>query len=97
MGDIKTYRDSSNRLCFDLFRIPAVDYPNTCKLITDAFSLSPAVPSFGAGLDAVFMDFRDASRTVEFAWDNWSGFIVTAKDSGSESLVLEIAEWFRAH
>lgn len=41
----------------------------------------------------MFRDYSDGERTVGLEWDIWSGFIVVAKDSESETLVRQIAEY----
>ncbi len=46
-------------------------------------------------LDVAFMDYRRNEQLVELAWDNWSGFIVTAKTTDSQPLVREIASWLQ--
>ena len=93
MADVRLSRDASGRLFFDLFQVSAADYPDVCKAVAVAFSLSPSPTSFAAGLDAVAMDYRRGDQVVELAWDNWSGFIVTGKTSGSDPLVGDIARW----
>ena len=93
MPETRYYRDSSERLTFEMFRIPAEDYAVLCKAVVAAFSLTPDWTSFGAGLDQVFLDVRRGEHVVELAWDIWSGFTVVAKTTDSESLVREIADW----
>ncbi|MEW4571035.1 hypothetical protein AB1L88_24465 [Tautonia sp. JC769] len=80
-------------MSFDLFGVSAADYPDVCKAVATAFSLSPSPAAFGAGFEAIAMDFQRAGQVVELAWDNWSGFIVTSKAGDSDALVVEIAEW----
>jgi len=93
MADNRFCRDASDRLSFEMFRVPASNYAAVCAAVAAAFPLSPDVRSFDAVEDAVSMDFRCGQQVVELAWDNWSGFIVTAKTADSESLVREIADW----
>ena len=86
-------RDSTERLVFEMFRVPSAHHPTLCKEVATAFSLVPDYATFGAGLDQVFQDYRRGEQLVEMAWDNWTGFVVVAKTTGSESLVREIGEW----
>jgi len=93
MPDNCFYRDASERLTFEMFGVPASEYPALCKAVVVASSLTPDHASFGAGLDSIFMDYRRGEQAVEMAWDIWSGFVVVAKSSASETLVHEIAGW----
>ncbi len=93
MPDHHFRRDSSERLAFEMSRVPAADYPGLCKAVVTAFGLTPDYESLAAGLDAIVMDHRRGEQVVEMAWDNWSGFVVVAKSTGSEPLVREIAAW----
>jgi hypothetical protein len=47
-------------------------------------------------LDQVFGEFRRGEQIVELAWDNWSGFIVTAQNSEAGPLVREIGAFLEA-
>ncbi len=58
MTDVHLSRVTSGRLFFDLFQVSAADYPDLCKAVAVAFSLSPSPTSFAAGLDAVAVDYR---------------------------------------
>ena len=93
MSDHRFWRDASERLTFGVDRVPAVDYPALCKAVAVAFDLAPNHSSFCAGLDVIFMDYQRGERLVGMEWDNWTGFTVIAKTTGSEELVREIAEW----
>jgi hypothetical protein len=93
MPDNRFWRDSSERLTFELSRVSAADYPEVCKAVVTAFGLVPDYESFAAGLDVVFMDYRRGEQVVEMAWDNWTGFTVVAKSTNSEPLVREMAAW----
>ncbi|MEX0794796.1 MAG: hypothetical protein WD045_16780 [Pirellulaceae bacterium] len=87
----KFYRDASNRLTYDIHEIEADRYPQLCNDLATTFDLKPA-SELVVGLDEMFWDFTNGLHTIEFGWDIWSGFFITAKDSGSESLVRQIAE-----
>lgn len=87
-------RDASERLAVEIFDIPMEMYPSLCQEIALAFGLSHDGKLVTNGVDVAFMDFRSDLGAVEMAWDNWSGFIVTAKARESEPLIQQISEWF---
>jgi hypothetical protein len=93
MPDNRFWRDASERLAFEMFRVPAADYPELSNAVANFFDLTPNFESFAAGLDAVFMEYRRTDKVIEMAWDNWTGFMVVAKTPDSEPLVREIAAW----
>jgi len=86
------HRDASNRLTFDIYKVESERYPRLCKELATTFDLKPA-SELVVGLDEMFRDYSDGERTVGLEWDIWSGFIVVAKDSESEPLVRQIAEY----
>ncbi|EGF28968.1 hypothetical protein RBWH47_02625 [Rhodopirellula baltica WH47] len=85
-------RDASNRLCFEMFDVDSMDYPAFAARVVARFDLIPAGDLI-AGLDEVFRDYTDGNCTVGLEWDNWSGFIVTAKSPNAEPLVTSIGEF----
>lgn len=94
MPDNQFGRDASQRLTFEMFRAPGDSYPAVCAEIVSAFQLLPGGELVvGLGLDQMFWDYRRGEQVVELAWDNWSGFIVTAKNSTAESLVQDIGNY----
>ena len=98
MPDNDFYRDGSNRLTFEMFRIPANDYPELCGAIVEEFHLSSGGPFVTNGADVLLSDFRSGEQIVGLDWDIWSGFIVTAKTVESEPLVRAIGAWLlRSH
>jgi hypothetical protein len=94
MSDPAVSRDTSGRLAVELFDIPMEMYPSLCHEIALAFGLSLDCSPVANSVDVVLTDFRSDFGSVEMAWDNWSGFIVTAKGLESEPLVRRIYEWF---
>ncbi|MBL8818553.1 MAG: hypothetical protein JNL58_21170 [Planctomyces sp.] len=86
-------RDASGRLAVEVFDIPIELFPSMCREIAMAFELSRDCNLVTNGVDVVFMDFNSEAGSIEMAWDNWSGFIVTAKSRESEPLVQRISEW----
>ena len=86
-------RDASGRLAVDVFDIPMEMYPSLCREIAFEFGLIHDGKLITNSADVAFMDFRSDQGTVEMAWDNWSGFIVTAKSPESEPLIRRISDW----
>ena len=87
-------RDASGRLAVEIFNIPMEMYSSLCQDIALAFGLSHDGVLVTNAVDVAFMDFKSDLATVEMAWDNWSGFVVTAKSGESEPLIQRISEWF---
>jgi hypothetical protein len=86
-------RDASGRLTFEMFQIPADSYGAVCSTLINTFRLVPETALVTNGFDIVFQDYRRGEEVVGLEWDNWSGFIVTAKTTASESLVQDIGRW----
>lgn len=82
-------RDASNRLCFEMFEVDALDYPKFAARVVEHFNLTPS-SELVVGLDEMFRDFTDGACTVGLEWDNWSGFIIVAKTPSAEPLVEAI-------
>lgn len=95
MLDNQFSRDASSRLTFEMFRVPCTSYPTICTEISAAFGLTRSTP-FSAGLDVVFQDYQRGEASVGLAWDNWTGFMVFAKNSVAEQLVQQIATYLLA-
>lgn len=93
MPDNQFWRDASGRLIFEMFRVSADSYRTICGAVAAAFHLSPHGSLVTNGWDIVFQDYRHGEQVVGLEWDNWTGFVVVAKNSASESLVREIAAW----
>jgi hypothetical protein len=84
------FRDASNRLTHDRADIRSPSYPEMCRRVADHFNLKPS-SELVIGLDQMFWDFTNGTSTVEFAWDNWLCFTITAKEPDAEPLVRQIA------
>lgn len=93
MPDNSFHRDASGRLTFEMFSVPAGNYPAVCSDLVGALQLVPVGSLVSDFLSTVFQDYERGSQVVGLEWDNWSGFIVVAKTVESESLVQAIAEW----
>lgn len=86
------HRDASNRLTYEVFDLESSWYAATCNRIANRFGLSPAGELI-VGLDEMFRDYTDGQYVIGLEWDNWSGFIVVAKNADAEDLVRSIAEY----
>ena len=82
----KFARDASNRLCYEVFDLDASDFPQVVSRIVNQFNLE-STSDLVVGVDQLFCCYSDGERSVELAWDNWSGFFVTANSSDAEELV----------
>jgi hypothetical protein len=87
---VNEHRDASNRLTFDFDRIEARSYSKVTKAVANQFNLEPA-NKLTQGLDEIFQDYKSGEFVVGLEWDNWSGYIVNAKNTKSEPLAKEIA------
>ena len=95
MPDNQFRRDGSERLTFEMFRVPALEYPAVCAAVVRAFGLVQHT-ELVVGPDQLLWDFRRGEQIVGLEWDNWSGFIVTAKNPEAEPLVREIGAFLEA-
>ena len=86
------HHDASNRLTYEVFDLDSSRYAMTCDRIVNKFGLSPAGELI-VGLDEMFRDYADGPNVIGLEWDNWSGFIVVAKNADAETLVRSIAEF----
>jgi len=92
MSGIQFWRDSSQRLSFDLSHISAADYPAICKAVVSEFVLAQE-SELVVGLDQMFWGYRRGEQIIGLDWDIWMGFMVVAKTTASEPLVQDIAKW----
>ena len=92
MPDNLLQRDASGRLTFEMFRLPADEYPAASASVAKEFGLAQRT-SLVIGLDVMFQDYQRGEQLVGLEWDIWSGFMVVAKNPASESLVRDIAVW----
>lgn len=86
------HRDASNRLAYEIFDLNSDAYAKVCNDIVRQFDLSPA-SELVTGLDEISRDYSDGRGVVGLEWDNWSGFIVVAKNFEAEALVRSIAQF----
>ena len=89
---MKGHRDASDRLTFDFDKIAADSYRKVTHSVVKHFHLEPA-NEITEGLDEIFQDYRRGGLVVGLEWDNWSGYIVCSKNTTSDNLATEIAEF----
>ena len=89
------HRDASERLTFDFDKIESAMYSKVTKAIVSKFNLEVASAKT-QGIDEIFQDFKHENNIVGLEWDNWSGYIVNAKNKSAEPLVTEIANYVSA-
>lgn len=89
-------RDSSDRLTIDFQRIEINMYQKITTELTSKFNLE-ASGAQTVGVDEIFQSFKKGDDLIGLEWDNWSGYIVTAKTKSAEQLVREIAGYINAN
>lgn len=92
----KFHRDGSNRKTYEVFDLPGEAYVATVESIVKRFALELSEPPISNFVDVIFCGFCRGEAAVQLAWDNWSGFIVTAMNSQAELLVEQIAEFMES-
>jgi hypothetical protein len=88
------FRDASGRLTVGLDNFPSIIFWWIKRGIAKKFSLKKA----GERVETVnekFQSYSGENGSVSVGWDNWSGLTVTALNSDSESLVLNIGEYLK--
>jgi hypothetical protein len=95
MADTLFSRDASNRLAFEMSRLPADRFAAICRAVAATFRLSQESEPVTNVCDLVVRGYRRGEQVIELAWDNWTGFSVCAKTPESEPLVLEIGAWLQ--
>jgi len=73
----KYHRDSSDRLCFEMLDVDAIDYPKYVSRIVERFELKPN-SELVIGRDQLIGGYSDGENSIGLDWDNWSGFFVTS-------------------
>lgn len=85
------HRDASDRLTINFDRIKSSKYEAVTKLVVSRFGLEEADQKT-ISLNEVFQDFKKGEAIIGLEWDNWSGYIVNAKNPNGEKLARDIAE-----
>ena len=83
------HRDASDRLCFEMFDVDAIDYPKLVARIVAQFDLK-STSEMVVGHDQLIGGYSDGKFSIGLNWDNWSGFFVTAHTPEAEPLVKSI-------
>ena len=86
------HRNASNQLTFDFDKINSWSYKKITKSVVKHFNLQPS-NKLTVGLDEKFQEFKIDNQIIGLEWDNWSGYIVDAKNQEAEPLVREIAKY----
>jgi len=89
---VNEHRDASDRLTIDFEKIESRQYAKITKAIVKQFELKPA-NEITRGLDEIFQDYQQGEKIIGLEWDNWSGYIVNAKNTIAEDLAREIASY----
>lgn len=87
---MREYRNASGMLTFEFDKIESKKYKKVTKRVVDEFQLSP-LGELTVGLDEIFQEYESDGSVIGLEWDNWSGYIVTAKNIDSESLARKVA------
>jgi len=95
MPDNRFWRDASNRLVFEMSRMPARCYADVRNDRSEAPGLIPE-NEVVIVMEASFQNFRRGDAIVGLEWDIWTGFIVVASVIEAEGLVCEIANYLLA-
>ena len=89
---MKEHRNASDQLTFDFNKINSWQYKKITKSVVKHFNLLPA-NKLTVGLDEKIQEFKMGNNIIGLEWDNWSGYIVDAKNQEAEPLVREIAKY----
>ncbi|MEO9594406.1 hypothetical protein [Rhodopirellula bahusiensis] len=83
------HRDASDRLCFEMFDVDAIDYPKLVARIVAQFDLKSS-SELVVGPDQLIGVHTNGQCSIGLDWDSWSGFFVTAHAPEAEPLVKSI-------
>ncbi len=84
------HRNTSNQLAIDINKIEASNYSEITKEVVRHFNLE-ANNEIVKGLNEIFQEFKSGRAVIGLEWDNWSGYIVNAKNREAEPLAKVIA------
>jgi hypothetical protein len=87
------HRDASNRKTYEVFELPGDLYIETADMIVRQFELKRVDRPVTNAVDVIFCGYSRGEAIVQFAWDNWSGFFVTALNTEAEPLVDTIGQF----
>ena len=89
---ISKSRDASDNLTVSIDKMPVFKYRFIRWLICKQFGLKKH-SKYVQGLNERFQTFQGEAGQVSIEWDAWSGFIVSAVDKDSETLLEQIHSW----
>lgn len=92
---VREHRNASDQLVVTLKEAPSLSYRIIRWKICRRFNLKKN-GKYVKSHDQKFQEFRGGRGVVDIAWDNWSGFMVTALTKDSEPLVREIGSWLES-
>ena len=90
------HRNASNQLTIDFHKIEASQYSKITQDVVTHFNLEEN-NEIVKGLDEIFQEFKSSKAVIGLEWDNWSGYIVNAKNTEAEPLVKEIAAFINEY
>jgi len=89
-------RDASGRLAYEISNIPSDRYLEIREILVAKFKLIP----FGFTINSLEDSWRTyikGFRRLGIEWDDWSGFIIVAKNKRSEKLVYEMGQFLESN
>ncbi len=89
---MNNYRNESNQLTIDFDKIESKMYLKITKEVVKKYNLETN-KKLVIGFNEKFQEFKLGKAIIGLEWDNWSGYIVNAKNKEAENLVKEIAEF----
>ena len=89
---MQEYRNFSKQLSFDFNDIDAARYSYITDTIVKNYDLKEA-SKLVRGFDEIFQEFKTDEKVVGLEWDIWSGYMVIAKNTDSEKLARDIANF----
>ncbi len=92
MTIMQTQKNFSNHLAIEFFDVSENSYADITQSIVQKFGLISAKKPSNCD-DAIFHEFKQNDRDVSLEWDDWSGYVVTAKNHAAKPLAHEIAEF----
>jgi len=88
--EMDSHRNTSHQLTIDFNKIEAKMYSKITSDIVRKYDLEMS-NKLVTNLNEKFQAFKFGAAIIGLEWDNWSGYIVSAKNKEAESLVKEIA------
>ena len=88
--EINSHRNATNQLTIDFNKIEAKMYSEITNEVIRKYELETN-NELVTGLNEIFQEFKSGDAIIGLEWDNWSGYIVNAKNIDAEPLVKKIA------